>query len=44
MPLQFGPGARVEECRACMEKGSALPEEEDTAQGHIAHGWEHDPA
>lgn len=44
MPLQFSPGARVEECRACVEKGSALPEEEDTAQGHVAHGREYYPA
>lgn len=44
MPPQFGPGDKVERRRACVEKGSALPEEEDTAQGHIAHGWEHYPA
>lgn len=41
--LQFGHGARTEECRACKEK-ALLCLRRKTAQGHIAHGWEHYPS
>ena len=44
MPPRFGPGARAEEHRTCLERVPPLLKEEDTAQGHVARGWEHSPA